>query len=175
MRREVDRDRVLGFLAHLGRSLREPTTLYLSGGATAVLYGWRPTTIDVDIRVEPERDELFHAIQRLKEDLAINVELASPLDFLPEPPGWRDRSPMVTQEGPLTARHLDPYAQALAKIERDHEVDRADVTAMLERRLIDPHRLLELFHSIEPALYRFPAVHPASLRSRVEAVVDRPT
>src|SRR6201999_1643214 len=32
--------------------------VYLTGGATAVLYGWRESTIDVDIKVVPDNDEL---------------------------------------------------------------------------------------------------------------------
>jgi hypothetical protein len=39
---------------------------------------------------------------------------------------------------------------------------------MIDRRLIEPQRALALFTAIEPALYRFPAIDPASFRSRVE-------
>jgi hypothetical protein len=172
MRKQADRARVLAFASALGRYAREPTTLYLVGGATAVLLGWRASTVDVDVRLEPERDELLRAIADLKERQSINVELASPLDFLPELAGWRDRSPFVVQEGRLTVRHLDPYSQALAKLERDHEIDRTDVAAMLESGLVDGGRLRELFDAIEPDLYRFPAVHGPSLRARVEAIAD---
>ncbi|HYO14535.1 MAG TPA: hypothetical protein VE685_15165, partial [Thermoanaerobaculia bacterium] len=34
-----------------------PTLHYLAGGATAVLLGWRPSTIDIDSKLEPE---LYH-------------------------------------------------------------------------------------------------------------------
>jgi hypothetical protein len=46
--------------------------------ATAVLLGWRGTTIDVDFVMRPEDDALLRAIPALKEELQINVELASP-------------------------------------------------------------------------------------------------
>ncbi len=168
MRRRADRQRIERFARELGRLTREPTTLYLSGGASAVLYGWRPSTIDIDIRLEPERDDLLRTIADLKERLAVNVELASPLDFIPEPPGWRDRSPFVGQEGALTVRHMDPYAQLLAKIERGHALDRADVAAMLAQGLVEPSEAIRLFAAIEPELYRFPAIDGASFRSQVE-------
>ena len=63
---------------------------YLVGGATAVLTGWRSTTIDVDLKLVPEQDAVLRAIPRLKDELQINVELASPGDFIPLPEGWQD-------------------------------------------------------------------------------------
>lgn len=57
--------------------------MYLTGGATAVLEGWRPSTVDVDVRFEPDSDVALRQIASLKERLQVNVELASPLDFLP--------------------------------------------------------------------------------------------
>jgi hypothetical protein len=38
-----------------------------------VIYGWRPSTIDINLRLEPERDELLRAIVELKERLSVNV------------------------------------------------------------------------------------------------------
>jgi hypothetical protein len=171
MRRRADRQRIDRFTTELGRLAKEPTTVYLSGGATAVVYGWRLSTIDIDLRLEPERDELLRAIVELKERLSVNVELASPLDFIPEPPGWRDRSPFVAQEGALTVRHMDPYAQVLAKIERGHALDQADVQAMLEQGLIEPAEVRRHFAAIEPGLYRFPAINVPAFRSQVEAAL----
>lgn len=75
-----------------GAAAGHPTRLYLVGGATAILEGWRESTVDVDIHLVPEDDALFRAIPRLKEELEINVELASPAHFIPELPGWKTRS-----------------------------------------------------------------------------------
>jgi hypothetical protein len=168
MRGVADPERVRRFLRELGRRTRTAATLYLSGGATAVLHGWRTSTIDIDIRLEPDADDILRAIGELKEELEINVELASPIDFIPEPPGWRDRSPNVASAGVLTIRHMDPYAQALAKIERDHPLDKADVRAMLESGLIQTVELRRLYDAIEAELYRYPAIDAASFRSRLE-------
>lgn len=82
--------------------------LYLTGGATAVLEGWRDSTVDIDLRLEPETDELLRELPRLKETLGINIELASPLDFIPELPGWRERSPLVFREGNVDVHHFAP-------------------------------------------------------------------
>jgi len=171
MRHLADADGVRIFLQALGRAAKGPARLYLTGGATAVLLGWRATTIDVDLKLVPESDDLLRAVARLKDELGINVELAAPSDFIPEVPGWAERSPFVAQEGQLTVYHYDLYAQALAKIERGHAQDVGDVREMVERGLVEAQRLVELFRQIEPVLYRYPALDPRAFHNAVEAAV----
>ena len=172
MRDLVDRDRLERFMRSLGRAADRPGPAYLTGGATAVLEGWRPSTIDVDLVFAPNTDALLRAVPALKKELRLNVELVSPAHFIPELPGWEERSAFVVQEGPLAFHHYDFYAQALAKLERGHAKDREDVTAMIARGLVERARLRELFDAIEPMLYRFPAIDPASFRRVVTALTD---
>lgn len=171
MRELADETRIRRFLRELGAAADDEATAYLAGGTTAVLVGWRASTVDVDLALEPELESLLRAIQRLKNELSINVELASPADFVPVPAGWQERSPFVAREGTLTVRHFDFYAQALSKLERAHAQDLGDVRAMEELGLIERVRLSSLFAEIEPELYRFPAVDAPSFRRRVEAFV----
>lgn len=168
MRELADAERIRRFLRELGPAAKAATRLYLTGGATAVLLGWRRATVDVDVKLVPERDEVLRAIPALKESLRINVELAAPSDFIPEIPGWEERSPFVAQEGKLAVHHYDPYSQALAKLERRHAQDVEDVREMMRRGLVEAERLLELFEKIQPSLYLYPAVDPASFRAAVE-------
>lgn len=168
MRRLTDRERLFAFMRALGQAATDPGDVFLTGGATAVLYGWRDATVDIDIKLVPDQDQVLRAIPLLKEQLQINVELASPDDFIPVPPNWRERSPFVTQEGRLTFRHFDLASQALAKIERGHTQDVADVREMLERGLVDRQQLRDDFASIAPHLYRYPAVDPASFQAALE-------
>jgi uncharacterized nucleotidyltransferase DUF6036 len=168
MRAPVDLDRIRALARELARAAREDTTVYLTGGATAVVEGWRPSTVDVDLRLEPDSDALLRCIATAKDRLDINVELASPPDFIPELPGWRERSPHVFSEGHVTVRHFDPYSQALSKIERGFEQDLEDVTAMIRYGLVDRGRALALFEEIEPQLHRYPAIDPATFRANVE-------
>jgi hypothetical protein len=157
----------------MGRVASVRTRIYLTGGATAVLEGWRSSTIDVDVRFEPESDALLRELVTVKDRLGINVELASPPDFIPELPGWRERSPLVFRDGNVDIHHFDPYSQALSKIERGFAHDLADVRQMLESGLIDPARLGELFEAIEPQLFRYPAIDSASFRRKLhDAVPD---
>ncbi len=152
----------------LGRAARRDIRVYLVGGTTAVLLGWRPTTIDIDLVMQPEDDALLRVISELKESLQLNVELASPADFIPVPDGWEDRSIFITQVGRVSFYHYDLYAQALAKVERGHQQDLRDVQEMISRGLIDPEKARAYFARIEPALYRFPAVHAPAFRAAVD-------
>lgn len=170
MRAPVDAARLRAFMTAVAEAARAPLQVYLVGGATAVVEGWRQATIDIDLALGPDHDAVLRAIPAIKEALDVNVELASPEDFIPVKPGWQERSPFVAQEGKVTFRHFDLYAQALAKIERGHETDRIDVAQLLGRGLVERTRLLEYFAAIEPELYRFPAVDPASFRQAVETV-----
>lgn len=144
--------------------------MYLTGGATAVLEGWRASTVDIDVRFEPDSDAALTRIRDLKEEIEVNVELASPLDFLPPLPAWQDRSRFRFREGNLEVFDFDPYSQALSKLERGFELDLEDVKSMVESDLVEPKRLLGLFESIEPQLFRFPTVDPAGLREAIEAL-----
>lgn len=171
MRALADAERIGRFMRGFGAAAPAETRVYFTGGATAVLHGWRTSTIDVDIKVDPEHDALFRAIPQLKEQLHINVELASPDQFIPVRPGWQTRSPFIAREGRIAFHHFELAAQALSKIERGHTQDVEDVREMLRRGLVDRNGLLEYFGAIEPAMYRYPALDGATFRQAVlEAV-----
>ena len=78
MRRLLDADRLARFMQRLGEEGEPAGRVYFTGGATALLLGWRATTIDVDIKLDSEAQPLLQVVPRLKEELEINVELASP-------------------------------------------------------------------------------------------------
>ena len=170
MRALANRARIEQFLRLFGREARDPGRVYLTGGATAVLLGWRESTLDVDLKIVPDQDALLRAIPALKESLQLNVELAAPDDFIPVASSWEDRSPFIVQEGPLSVHHFDLYAQALSKIERGHAQDAADVKAMIDRGLVERHGLANYFEAIKPNLYRYPAIDPAVFAAAVRAV-----
>ena len=173
MRRPVDADRVRAFMAALGRDVRGEQIVYLVGGATAVLVGWRDSTVDIDLALPSGSDDaVLRALPGLKDELELNVELASPADFVPVPDGWEERAISVGRAGSVAFLHFDPYAQALSKLERAHDRDLADVEAMVARGLVERARLARYFDEIEPELFRYPAVDPPSFRRRVEACVS---
>lgn len=171
MRPPVDEARIRAVASRLGRVVRGPVRMYLTGGSTAVIEGWRETTVNVNLRFEPEDDRLLRELPAVKESLGVNIELVSPPDFIPELPGWRERSPFLFREGGVDVHHFDLYSQALSKIERGFDQDLEDVRMMVERELVEPARLRELYDAIEPELYRYPAIDPAAFRRKVDGAL----
>ncbi len=155
---------------YVGTRCRRPADVYFTGGASAVLMEWRETTIDLDIKVVSDSDELLRCLPEVKESLKCNIELAAPDDFVPALPGWLDRRVFVERAGTVSFFHYDFYSQALSKVERGHGQDLLDVNSMIAAGLVLPGRLLELFTSVEGQLYRYPAVDPKSLRTDLEAL-----
>jgi hypothetical protein len=173
MRRVVDPDRIHGFMRRLGQRAESGGHVYFTGGATALLLGWRSTTIDIDLALGADAQHLLRLVPALKEELELNIELASPSDFIPELPGWRDRSRFIQREGCVDFLHYDLYAQALSKVERGHAQDLGDVQAMLTSQVIDAGTASDLFSLIEPELYRYPAIDPPTFRAQVNRVFAR--
>ncbi len=175
MRQVADAEKIRGFMRALSLETSTDARVYFTGGATAVLLGWRSSTIDIDVKIVPDDDRIFRAIPLIKDVLQINLDsrLSSPIDFVPVRRAWEDRSPFIAQERKLAFHHFDLYAQALAKVERSHTQDLEDIEEMIRRQLIDPQVAVEYFNAIEPELYRYPAVDPRSFRLAVEKIFDR--
>ncbi len=174
MRQETTKNKLEKFMVELGKRVLGPGRIYVTGGATAVLHGWRAMTIDVDIKADPEPPGLFEALAVLKEELDVNVELASPDHFIPPPAGWRERSIFIARHGELEFFHYDPYGQALSKLQRGHDRDLRDVDSLRSAGLIQKDRMRELFVLIKPQLIRYPAIDPMSFENVVMKFCNEP-
>ena len=157
-------------MKELGKYSKKNGRIYLTGGATAVLLDWRETTLDIDIKPVPDSDDLFKGIAEIKDKIGINVELASPGEFIPPLPGWQERSLFISQQGTIQYYHYDFYSQTLSKIERWHSQDQKDVHEMLSRGLVKRETLMKFFEAIRPQLIRYPAIDAASFESKVKEV-----
>ncbi|MFZ1699544.1 MAG: DUF6036 family nucleotidyltransferase [Pyrinomonadaceae bacterium] len=172
MRESANLNRINEFMRAFGRAARSECRVFFTGGTTAVLMGWRDSTIGINLKFDPELDELYRAIPAIKESLEINVELASPSDFIPAIPGWQDRCRYIGREGSVSFFHYDPYGQVLSKIERGHDQDILDVEAMIASGLVERGKLTDIFAQIEPLLYKYPAIDPADFARQVSRVVE---
>lgn len=76
MRRKVTVAALRQFMQELAAAARSPGSVYFTGGATALLLGFREQTIDIDLKLDPEPEGAFEAIATLKNRLDINVELS---------------------------------------------------------------------------------------------------
>jgi hypothetical protein len=138
MRPNVDRQCIERFLTELGRHFRQTGRLYLVGGAALVHAGIRPgisaTTQDIDIEVAS--GDMYQTINQLKQQLQINVEFASPGDFIPLPRNWQNLSRYAGRYGSIDVFYFDFYSIALSKFNRGNSRDLQDVALLLQKQAI---------------------------------------
>lgn len=169
MRREATRERITAFMKEIAN--RAPRTgsynVYFVGGGTAVYLGWRQSSVDVD--VYSDKDVVFRDVQKIKEDLEINVEFARPEYFVPPLKGTTERHVLIDTIGPVTYFHYDPYAQVLSKVVRGFKRDLDDARQFIQTGMVDPAKLRSLTAEIPDSAF---AKYPALSRSAIENAVE---
>lgn len=135
MRQRTDRALLHRFLTALGRRLRRPVRFYLVGGSVLIDLGLRPATFDIDYVADADdpaaMDDLEAAIRALKNELSVNVEPASPADFLPVPRSALARSRFVGQWGVVSVYYYHLPSLVIAKAARGLEQDLTDVERLI--------------------------------------------
>jgi hypothetical protein len=169
MRAPLTSERLREVMVELGRAAPRGSTgrVYLVGGSTAVLAGWRASTIDVDLHGAPE--VIFRDIQRIKERLGVNVEFARPEDFVPPLADTEARHVFIETIGSVSFFHHDPYAQVFSKIVRGFDRDLQDAEKFVSSGMVDVAQLRKLVHGIDDAAY---ARYPSLSRDAVVGAVD---
>lgn len=172
MRRPVERGRAEALLQALGRRFHRPARIVITGGASLVLRGLREMTQDVDLSysLAPEHDTSFiDALQALKYELEISVELADPGQFLPVPAGRENRLSYHGRYGAVDVFLDDPYTIAVSKLERAQDKDLNDIRLLANAGLLDFGNLGEKVREVA----RAPGSHPYRLElDRLLATLD---
>jgi hypothetical protein len=170
MRSSVDKTAIESFLRELGRTFHKPGRLYLVGGAALVHAGVRPGfTVDIDVQVGGTNEgELIVAIQRLIQQMQINIEFASPADFMPLPSDWEMHAQYVGRYGEIDVFYFDFYSIALSKIERGNSRDIADVRLLVQQKIIILDELDVAYQEVLAQLGqgRYPKVTPQRFSER---------
>ncbi len=175
MRPKVDKARVEDFLKNLGRNFRKAGRLYLVGGAALVHSGVRPgSTVDIVIEISGENEgEMIDAIQRLIQQMNINIEFASPRDFMPLPKHWLTQSRYIGRYGTVDVFYFDFYSIALSKMQRGSDLDLNDVKLLLQQGMITLEGLdqayKEVFAQLKETSYR-KKLNPQQFAERYAAV-----
>lgn len=141
------------FFQRLGQRYTGPARVYLLGGSALCLLGNPRTTLDVDYTVEvaPEDAARFQAaVTELAAEMRLDLEDIPFDEFVPLPPGFRERHHTIGRFGQLEVYIFDPYSIALSKIARGFEADLEDVMFMLREHLIAFDQLETLFERILP-------------------------
>jgi uncharacterized nucleotidyltransferase DUF6036 len=176
-RSDVSRDDIEQFLQRFGQLSQQPGRLYLAGGAELIHGGFRgegATTVDIDLRMDVGDESAAEAlIRQLMQQLGVNVEFASPADFIPLPSDWQARSPFVGRYGSTDVFYFDYYALALSKIARGTSRDLSDVMTLSQNGLIHRDELEAAFQQILPQLGhgRFFNLDPAKFAQQYTAAL----
>lgn len=177
LRPDVSRDDIERFLQQFGQLSQQPGRLYLAGGAELVHGGLRgegATTVDIDLRMDVGDESAAETlIRQLMRQLSINVELASPADFIPLPSDWQTRSPFVGRYGNTDVFYFDYYALALSKIARGTSRDLSDVLLLAQNGLIQRDVLETAYQQILPQLGhgRFFNIDPVTFAEQYAAAL----
>jgi len=145
----------------------EPYRVYLVGGSTAVLAGWRAATLDADLSADDEA--VFRDVQGIKERLRLNIEFARPEHFVPPLAGSAERHVFIDRLRDVEFHHYDPYAQLLSKVVRGFRKDLLDAQRFVESGMVDPARFRELVVGIPDAAY---AQYPNLSRDAVNRAIE---
>lgn len=118
-----------------------------------VYEGLRQQTLDIDLAIEVDNQyhsEFVAIVRELKNTLSLNIEEASPGDFIPLPANYKERCLFINRYGQLDVFHFDLYSVALSKIERGTGEDFTDVVALLENGYLTMAELTQYFYEILP-------------------------
>ncbi len=174
MRPNVDKARIEDFLKNLGRVFRKPGRLYLVGGAALVHLGIRSGfTQDIDVEVAGnDAGDMFTSIRGLVEQMNINVEFASPRDFIPLPSQWETHARYVGRYGSIDVFYFDFYSIALSKIDRGNTRDINDVKLLLEQGIITLEELDIAYREVLPQMGKgtYARLDPRRFAERYAAV-----
>jgi hypothetical protein len=136
VRNYAERSRIDQFLRVLGRRLRLPVRLYLVGGSIVVDMGLREATLDVDYVAQSDSPEALAELEQtipiLKNELQVNVEPASPADFLPVPANVLARGKYVRTYGNVSVYYYDLSTTIISKVARGTERDLDDAAALIQ-------------------------------------------
>ncbi|HEY7671936.1 MAG TPA: DUF6036 family nucleotidyltransferase [Gammaproteobacteria bacterium] len=169
MRNRLTRESLHALMQELARSAKPKRSyrIYLVGGGTAVLEGWRESSIDADVYAE--QDDIFRDVQEIKERLNLNIEFARPEDFVPPLEGSEGRHVLIETVGRVSFYHYDPYAQLLSKIVRGFARDLVDAKGFVTSGMVDPHRFRALVQGIADSAYsKYPRLSAGAVRAAVD-------
>ncbi len=170
---QVDRRFLQEFLIRLAGLLRNPATVYLTGGSLLIYHGIRPATTDIDFGFDASGEDR-EALPELAQQAAgseILVQCAQEIagwSMMPMP-GYRERAITLLEHGPLTVKEIHPVDLVMAKIHRGLAEDIADGRSLADYFSISRRDLEERFKEIYSA---FPAsTEKGGFRKRFERFI----
>lgn len=175
MRPTVDKAEIERFLRTFGQQYRKPGRLYIAGGAALVHAGIRSGRTQ-DIYIEVTDGNMLFTIDQLKHRLHLNIEIASPRDFMPVPTQWEAMSQYVGRYGDIEVFYFGFYSIALSKIDRGTTRDLQDVQLLVQQKAIDLPTLDGAFQDVMSQVQtsqgrmRYPRFDPTAFASHYQLI-----
>lgn len=152
----VTKAEIMAFLQQLGQRYTQPAELYLIGGAALCLLGNSRTTLDLDFvgdDLPPAAERALRTfrgeLEKLADELQIEVEAVPLEQFIPLPVDANMRHQSIGEFGNLRAFIFDPYSIALSKLDRGFPTDLQDILFLIQQDIIEP---VQLRAALEQAL-----------------------
>ena len=104
--------------------------------------------------------------------MQINVEFASPADFIPLPSQWEMHARYIGRYGEVDVFYFDFYSIALSKIERGNNRDIVDVKLLVQQMIISLDELDVAYQEVLAQLGKgkYPRTTPQRFSERYLAV-----
>jgi hypothetical protein len=138
------------------RVVPAPTRLYLVSRTSHLAEGWCDRVPALELAGEADSTELGEAVREAARSLGVGVVWESPVDVIPLPAGWEERSrPATFEQGTgdaLEVRHFDPYSVVLRLIARGDEPDYVAALEYVLRQWVEPARLESLLGEVVPRM-----------------------
>lgn len=154
------------FLERLGSRYPQPATIYLLGGSALCFLGNPRRTADIDYTTPfsaRSSTELEVMINKLAQEMHIELESVPIETFIPLPEGSEQRHYWIGQFGNLAVYLFDPYSIALSKLSRGFETDLQDVVFLVKQHIIELNTLEAFVQAALPQAWDFD-VNPSELK-----------
>jgi Nucleotidyltransferase of unknown function (DUF6036) len=106
----------------------------------------------------------------------INIEFASPGDFLPLPTQWETRSEFIKRYHQVDVFYFDWYSITLSKMQRANRQDVLDVQLLVRQGCVEVHELDRLYQDVlakigqPPYDQLFPNLSPQQFSQHYQSV-----
>ncbi len=87
-------------------------------------------------------------VGQLKQKMNINIEFASPGDFIPLPTQWEGRSAFIKRYDQVDVFYFDWYSIALSKMQRANRQDVVDVQLLVRQGFVELVELDQLYQDV---------------------------
>jgi hypothetical protein len=136
---------------------RRRDRLYLVSRTSHLAEGWCDRVPALELAGDSGNTALAEAVSDAAKTLNVDLVWESPVDVIPLPAGWEERSRPATIDkgdngGALEILHFDPYSVVLRLIARGDEPDYVAALEYVLHGWVEPRRLESLLGEVVPRM-----------------------